>query len=205
MGLTPGPDPKRKGAGGVAGEEIVDHECGLRAFVKVQFGSIAADLDFDFGPFAGDEVDVGFVHLGELLAEGGPVEAGDGYVLGGVVALDLVKGAAVVGTEVKGVVALAAGADAEGEAREAAGGFRGGGKAVSGEIEFDDAVGEGGVLEDGQAFGGDEVRRGSVRETDAGAAPVSDLFHLDVVGFEVGDQEQEWDELHWSKLRALCG
>ena len=204
MGLAAGSDPEGEGAGGEAGEEVVDDEVGLGGVVDVEFGGVAADFDFDVGPFAGDEVDVGFVHLGELFAEGGPVEAGDGDVLDGVVALDLIGGAAVVGAEVEGVVGLAGGADAEGEAGEAAGGFGGGGEAVAGEVEFDGAVGEGGVFEDGEAGGFGEGGGGGVGEAEGGSAFKSDLFDFDVVGFEVGGDEEEREELHFDRLGALC-
>lgn len=161
-----------------------------------------------FGPFFADEVDIGFSKLA-------PADFGDGDVLGGVVALDLIFQTAVVRAEVNGVVALAIGADPEGEAREAAGCFSGTGHAVAGKVELDDAVLEFDVLQDRDALAIGGIAGSFIGEAGGGTAFKAYLFNGDVTrqqigrarglrGEQDGAGEAEKSKLHFSRLGALC-
>ncbi|MEI9972646.1 MAG: hypothetical protein WDO73_11630 [Ignavibacteriota bacterium] len=71
----------------------------------VEAHASVVDLDFVVGPDTGLEIHIGLIFLGGLLAGAGVIEVGEGAVLGGMIAADLVVGAAVGGAEVEVLVA----------------------------------------------------------------------------------------------------
>lgn len=146
-----GTDPEGDGAFALAVLQVIYDQGGLPGIVDVESGAGAVHFDFHFGPFGGDEVHVGFVLHGELPAETVPGPVGRGDVLRAVIAALLVIGAAIGGAQVEAFESGCAGLQAKGNADEAAGAFERSGRRLSGEVEFDHAILEGGALEDGEA------------------------------------------------------
>src|SRR5215813_508300 len=104
MGDSARADPQSDSPRGAPALQIVDHQRGLRGVVHVEKRFCPMDLDPDLRPFTGNQIDVAFVAGRRLGAQLLPGKIRVGNVLGGMIALLLIRGASILRPQVDALV-----------------------------------------------------------------------------------------------------